>query len=152
MANDERTLVIVKPDALQRQLAGTILARIESKGLRFAALRLMRIDRDLAERHYAVHRGKPFYEGLVAFITSGPVMVAVVEGPDAIQATRVIMGDTNPVTADPGSLRGMYALDIGRNLIHGSDSAETASYEIDLYFRPEELLDDRRDVDRWITE
>jgi nucleoside-diphosphate kinase len=152
MSNSERTLIIVKPDAVQRQLAGAILSRLEQKGLRFVGLKLMQIDRALAERHYEVHQGKPFYEGLVQFITSGPVVVGVVEGPDAILATRTVMGATNPVTADPGSIRGTYALEIGQNLIHGSDSPETAQFEIGLYFKPEELLQYRRDVDRWIAE
>jgi nucleoside-diphosphate kinase len=152
MANAQRTLIIVKPDGLQRQLAGAILSRLEQKGLRFVGLKLMQIDRPLAERHYAVHQGKPFYEGLVQFITSGPVVVAVLEGPDAIQATRTLMGATNPVTADPGSIRGTYALEIGQNLIHGSDSPETAQHEIGLYFKSEELVEYRRDVDRWIAE
>jgi nucleoside-diphosphate kinase len=152
MSDRERTLVIVKPDAVQRGLIGTILARFEQKGLRFAALKFIHIDRPLAERHYAVHQGKPFYPGLVEFITSGPVVVGVLEGPNAIEATRNLMGATNPVTAAPGSIRGMYGLEIGQNLVHGSDAPETAAYEIDLYFRPEELLDYRRDVDRWISE
>ncbi|HCG03114.1 MAG TPA: nucleoside-diphosphate kinase [Chloroflexi bacterium] len=151
MADVPRTLVIIKPDAVQRQLAGVILSRLEQKGLRFVGLKLIQIDKPLAERHYAVHQGKPFYEGLVSFITSAPVVVAVVEGPDAIEATRGIMGATNPVTADPGSIRGEYALEIGQNLIHGSDSQETAEYEIDLYFKRDELLQYRRDVDRWIA-
>jgi nucleoside-diphosphate kinase len=147
----EQTLIIVKPDGVQRGLAGTILSVFESKGLRLAALRLMQIDRALAERHYAVHQGKPFYAGLVEFITSGPVVVGVLEGPNAIEATRNLMGATNPVTAAPGSIRGRYALEIGQNLIHGSDSPETARYEIDLFFRPEEILRYSRDVDRWIS-
>jgi nucleoside-diphosphate kinase len=111
----------------------------------------MHISRALAERHYAVHQGKPFYEGLVSFITSGPVIVGVLSGPNAIEATRTIMGATNPVTAAPGSIRGQYALEIGQNLIHGSDAPETARYEIDLFFQPDEILDYRRDVDRWIS-
>lgn len=149
---EEKTLIIVKPDALQRGLMTAILGRFEQKGLRFAALKLMRIDRTLAEKHYAVHHGKPFYEGLVDFITSGPVAVGVLAGPSAIEATRNIMGATNPVTADPGSIRGSYALEIGQNLIHGSDSPETAHYEIGLYFTSDEVLDYRRDSDRWIAE
>jgi nucleoside-diphosphate kinase len=153
VSNDaQQTLIIVKPDAVQRGLAGAILARFEGKGLRFAALKLMAIDRPLAERHYAVHQGKPFYEGLVNFITSGPVIVGLLEGPNAIEATRNVMGATNPVSAAPGSLRGMWALEIGQNLIHGSDSPETARYEIDLFFRPEELIRYERAVDRWIVE
>lgn len=151
MPDAQRTLIIVKPDAVQRGLAGQILTRFEDKGLRFAALKLMQIDRPLAERHYAVHQGKPFYEGLVNFITSGPVVVGVLEGPNAIEAARNLMGATNPVTAAPGSIRGQYALEIGQNLIHGSDAPDTAAYEIDLYFTPEEILDYRRDIDRWVT-
>lgn len=152
MAQEEQSLIIVKPDAVQRGLATIVLSRFEKKGLRFAALKLMQIDRALAERHYAVHQGKPFYESLVNFITSGPVIVGVLEGPNAIEATRGIMGATNPVTAAPGSIRGVYALEIGQNLIHGSDAPETARYEIDLFFRPDELLSYRREVDRWIAE
>jgi nucleoside-diphosphate kinase len=153
MASDsERTLIIVKPDAVQRGLATAVLSRFEMKGMRIAALKLMRIDRPLAERHYAVHRGKPFYEGLVEFITSGPVVVGVLEGPGAIEATRNLMGATNPVAADPGSIRGTHALAIGQNLIHGSDSTETARYEIDLFFDSTEILDYRRAVDSWISE
>ena len=152
MANQEQTLIIVKPDAVHRGLAGTILSRFEQKGLRIVALRLMVIDQELAERHYAVHEGKPFYDGLVSFITSGPVIAGVLEGPDAIETTRKIMGATNPVTASPGSLRGMYALEIGQNLIHGSDSPQTARYEIDLFFRPDDLVDYRRAIDPWIAE
>jgi nucleoside-diphosphate kinase len=150
--DDQQTLIIVKPDAVQRNLAATILAVFERKGLRLAALKLMRIDRALAERHYAVHQGKPFYDGLVEFITSGPVVVGVLEGPNAIEATRNLMGATNPVSADPGSIRGTYALEIGQNLIHGSDSPETARYEIDLFFRPDEIIRYRRDADRWVAE
>jgi nucleoside-diphosphate kinase len=151
MPDAQRTLIIVKPDAVQRGLAGEILSIFEQKGLRFAALKLMQIDRPLAERHYAVHQGKSFYEGLVSFITSGPVIVGVLEGPDAIDATRNVMGATNPVTAQAGSIRGRFALEIGQNLIHGSDAPDTAAYEIGLYFKPEEILDYRRDIDRWIT-
>ncbi len=151
MVNDQQTLIIVKPDAMQRGLAGTILSRFEQKGLRVAALKLMKIDRALAERHYAVHQGKPFYPGLVGFITSGPVIVGVLEGPNAIEATRNLMGATNPVIAAPGSLRAMYGLEIGQNLVHGSDSPDTARYEINLFFRPDEILDYRRVIDPWIA-
>jgi nucleoside-diphosphate kinase len=151
LADTQRTLIIVKPDAVQRALAGAILSRFETKGLRIVALKLMQIDRSLAEQHYAVHQGKPFYEGLVSFITSGPVVVGVLEGPDAIEATRNVMGATNPVTAAPGSIRGMYALAIGQNLIHGSDAPETAEYEIGLYFRPDEIVEYTRNVDPWIS-
>jgi len=152
MADQERTLIIVKPDGVQRGLATTILARFEQKGLRLAALKVMKIDRPLAERHYAVHQGKSFYEGLVSFITSGPVVVGVLEGPSAIEAARSIMGATNPVTAAPGSIRGVYALEIGQNLIHGSDSPDTAQSEVSLFFKPEEIVSYQRAVDQWIAE
>lgn len=148
----ERTLIIVKPDGVQRGLAGTIIARFEQKGLKLVGLKLMQIPREQAEKHYGVHQGKPFYPSLVNFITSGPVVVGVLEGPNAIEATRNLMGATNPVQSAPGSIRGMYALEIGMNLIHGSDSPETAKSEIDLFFRPEELVDYQRAVDRWIAE
>lgn len=151
MAESERTLIIVKPDAVQRALVGPILTRFEQKGLRLVGLKLMHIDRALAEKHYAVHRGKPFYDGLVNFITSGPSLVGVLEGSDAIQATRHLMGATNPVTADPGSIRGTYALTIGQNLIHGSDAPETARSEISLFFAPDEILTYRRAGDQWVT-
>jgi len=148
---EERTLIIVKPDAVQRALAGEILSTFESKGLRLAGLKLMKIDRALAERHYAVHQGKPFYEGLVGFITSGPVVVGVLEGPNAIAATRNLMGATNPVDAAPGSIRGRFALTIGNNLIHGSDSPETAGYEVDLFFSSDELISYQRAADMWVA-
>jgi len=152
VAGNQQTLIIVKPDAVHRGLAGTILATFERKGLRLAALKVMQIDRALAERHYAVHQGKPFYEGLVAFIISGPVIVGVLEGPDAIDATRNLMGSTNPVSAGPGTIRGMHALTIGQNLIHGSDSPDTARYEIDLFFDASEIVDYRRAIDSWVAE
>ena len=152
MAEEQQTLVIVKPDAVQRGLTGIVLGRLEQRGLRIVALKLIQFDRGLAERHYAVHREKAFFDELVSFITSGPVAVAVFSGPDAIEATRTTMGATNPVKADPGSLRGQYALAIRQNLIHGSDSPETARYEIDLFFNPDEIVTYQRDIDRWITE
>lgn len=152
MAEQQQTLIIVKPDGVQRGLIGTILREFEDKGLRIVALKLMRISPELAQRHYAVHQGKPFYEGLVHFITSGPVAVGVLQGPNAIDATRNLMGATNPVTAAPGSIRGRYALEIGMNLIHGSDSPETARYEIGLFFQPDEIVQYKRDIDRWIAE
>ncbi|HEV3310460.1 MAG TPA: nucleoside-diphosphate kinase [Chloroflexota bacterium] len=146
----ERTLIIVKPDAMQRGLAGTIISTFENRGLRICGLKLMQIDRELAEKHYGVHKGKPFFVGLVEFITSSPVIVGVLEGPDAIAAARASMGATNPVQADPGSIRGRHAIEIGHNLIHGSDSTDTARFEIDLFFSASEIVDYRRDVDRWI--
>jgi nucleoside-diphosphate kinase len=148
----ERTLVIIKPDAVQRGLIGPILIRLERRGLRLAALKLIQITRELASRHYAVHEGKPFYEPLVEFITSGPVVVAVVEGQDAINVVRKTMGATNPADAGPGTIRGDYGLEIGRNLIHGSDGPDTAAYEIPLFFSEDEILDYERAIDRWIKE
>jgi nucleoside-diphosphate kinase len=146
----ERTLIIVKPDAMQRGLAGIILSTFENRGLRVCGLKLIQMDRALAEKHYGVHKGKPFFDGLVEFITSSPVIVGVLEGPDAIAAARASMGATNPVQADPGSIRGRHAIEIGHNLIHGSDSTETARFEIELFFAASEIVDYRRDVDRWI--
>lgn len=152
MSDVQRTLIIVKPDGVQRGLVAPILGIFEQKGLRLAALKVTQVDRSLAEQHYAVHAGKPFYEGLVDFIISSPVVVGVLEGPSAIEATRNLMGATNPVSACPGTIRGKYALEIGQNLIHGSDSPETATEEIALWFRPEEIVSYRRDVDNWIGE
>ena len=136
----ERTLAIIKPDAVQRRLIGDIIARFEQKGLRIVAMKMIHIDRPLAERHYAVHKGKPFYEDLLAFITSGPVVVVVLEGTQAIRALRGLMGATNPLDATPGTIRGDFATEITFNLVHGSDAPETAQHEIDLFFVPEEFV------------
>jgi nucleoside-diphosphate kinase len=148
----ERTLVIVKPDGVQRGLIGPILTRLERRGLRFAALKLMQITPELAERHYAVHKGKPFYAGLIEFITSGPVVVAVVEGRNAIDIVRKTLGATNPAQADPGTIRADFGLEIGRNLVHGSDGPDTAAYEIPIFFDDGEILSYERAVDGWINE
>lgn len=148
----ERTLVIIKPDGVQRGLIGPILGRLERRGLRFAALKLMQITPDLAERHYAVHKGKPFYEGLIQFITSGPVVMAVVEGRDAINIVRKTLGATNPAQAEPGTIRADFGLEVGRNLVHGSDGTETAAYEIPIFFHESEILSYERAVDSWINE
>jgi nucleoside-diphosphate kinase len=148
----ERTLIIIKPDGVQRGLIGPILSRLERRGLRLAALKLLQITPALAARHYAIHQGKPFYAGLIEFITSGPVVVAVVEGIEAIEVVRKTMGATNPARCEPGTIRGDFGLEIGRNLIHGSDSPETAAYEIPLFFAPEEILEYQRAVDGWIYE
>jgi nucleoside-diphosphate kinase len=136
----ERTLAIIKPDAVQRSLIGEIVGRIERKGLRIVAMKLFQIDRPLAERHYSVHNGKPFYNDLLEFITSGPVVVLALEGPQAIKALRTMMGATNPLDATPGSIRGDYATEITFNLVHGSDSPETAQHELGLFFAPEEFV------------
>jgi nucleoside-diphosphate kinase len=148
----ERTLVIIKPDGVQRGLIGPILTRLERRGLRFAGLKLVQITPDLASRHYAIHKGKPFYEPLIRFITSGPVVVAVIEGDDAIDIVRKTMGATNPAAADPGTIRADFGLEIGRNLVHGSDGPETAAYEIPLFFTDDELLNYERAVDGWVHE
>lgn len=148
----ERTLIIVKPDGVQRALVGQVIARFESRGLRIAGLKLMRISRALAEEHYAEHKGKPFYEGTVNYMTSAPVVVMVLEGPDAIAAARATMGATNPLNAQPGTIRADFGLNISRNIVHGSDKPETAEREINLYFRPEELLSYERAGDAWLTE
>lgn len=148
----ERTLVIVKPDGVQRGLVGPILSRLERRGLRFAALKLMQITHELAERHYAVHKGKAFYGGLISFITSGPVVVAVVEGRDAIDIVRKTLGATNPAEAEPGTIRADFGLEIGRNLVHGSDGPDTAAYEIPIFFDEREILSYERAIDSWINE
>jgi len=148
----ERTLILVKPDAMQRGLAGEILRRLEARGLRIVGLKLLQVDRALAERHYAEHAGKPFYEGLIAYITTCPIVIAVFEGTDAVEAVRTTMGKTNPRDAAPGTIRGDLGLEVGRNLIHGSDSLASAAREIDLFFQPSELLSYERAIDPWLFE
>lgn len=148
----ERTLVLIKPDAMQRSLAGEILGRLERRGLRIVGLKLMQVDRALAERHYGEHTGKPFYEGLVSYITACPIVAAVFEGTDAIEAVRTTMGKTNPLEAAPGTIRGDLGLEIGRNLIHGSDSLASAEREVSIFFASSELLSYERSVDRWVFE
>ena len=145
----ERTLVLVKPDGVQRLLVGRIVARYEERGLKIAGLKLMRVDRDLAERHYTVHREKPFFAGLVEFITSGPVVALALEGPDAVAIVRAMNGATRPAQADPGTIRGDLALETAQNLVHASDGPETAQAELALWFRPDELLAYEREIDRW---
>ena len=148
----ERTLVLAKPDAVQRGLAGTIIARLEARGLKVVAIKLIQIDRSMAERHYEAHVGKPFFDGLVQFITSSPVVAMVLESNRAIEIVRQTMGDTDPAKATPGTIRGDLALDIGRNLVHGSDSPEAAQREIALFFDRAELLSYDRSLDPWIIE
>ena len=148
----ERTLVIVKPDGVQRGLIGTILGRLEQRGLKLAALKLAQLSREQAEGHYAEHRGKPFFEPLVGYITSAPVVLAVFEGRDAIQVVRNTMGATNPVNSAPGTIRGDFALEVGRNLVHGSDGPESAAREVGFFFSADELISYTRDTDRWIHE
>jgi nucleoside-diphosphate kinase len=148
----EQTLVIVKPDGVQRGLMGEIISRFERRGLKIVAMKMMQISRELAERHYAVHKGKPFYDGLVNYITSSPVVVMVIQGPKAIDLVRKTMGATAPANAEPGTIRADFGVEIGRNLVHGSDGPETARFEIGLFFRPEEILSWSRDTDRWVFE
>ena len=137
----QRTLILFKPDCVQRRLVGALMTRFEQKGLRLVGLKLVRAGRDLAEKHYAVHKGKPFYEALVAFITAGPTVAMVWEGREAVAVARTLMGTTDGVKAPPGTIRGDYAISIQNNLVHGSDSPENAAAEIALWFRPEELVD-----------
>ena len=148
----ERSLIILKPDAIQRGLVGPILSRLEQRGLTIVGLKLMRIDEALARQHYAVHEGKPFFAGLVAYIISGPVLVLAVSGKNVITVVRTMVGATNPVSAAPGTIRGDYGLEIGRNLIHASDSLENGETELNLFFKAEELVTNERTVDRWIYE
>jgi nucleoside-diphosphate kinase len=148
----ERTLVILKPDAVQRGLIGQITARLEQRGLKLAGMKLIQIDNDLAARHYAVHKGKPFYEGLIKYIISSPVVVQVWEGKRVIETVRRTCGATNPSDADMGTIRADFGVEIGRNLIHASDGAETAAYEIPLYFKEEDLVTWSRATDQWIIE
>ena len=147
----QRTLIIVKPDGVQRGLVGEVLGRLERRGLKLVGLKLMAVDRSLAETHYAVHREKPFFADLIEFITAAPVVCAVVEGPEAIAVVRALVGATKFTEAASGSIRGDYALDLTMNLIHASDAPDTAQKEIDLFFQPAELLDYARESDRWIT-
>ena len=146
----ERTLVLVKPDGVQRLLVGRILARYEDRGLKLVGLKLVRVSRELAEAHYAVHRQRPFFRGLVELITSAPLVAAVLEGPGAIAAVRATNGATRPAEAAPGTIRGDFALETALNLVHASDGPETAGQEIALWFAPGELLEYGRDVDRWV--
>ncbi|MBM4451477.1 MAG: nucleoside-diphosphate kinase [Chloroflexi bacterium] len=147
----ERSLVLIKPDAIQRGLAGTIISRLERRGLRIVAMKMLQMDKALAQRHYGIHKEKPFFNDLVKFITSSPIIASVFEGERAIDIIRQTMGATDPAKAASGSIRGDFGLDVQQNLVHGSDSAENAKKEIELFFRPEEILSYRRDVDRWIT-
>ena len=147
----ERTLIIVKPEGVQRGLIGQVIARFEQKGLKVVGLKLMQIPREMAERHYAEHAGKAFYEGLVSHITSSPVVVGVLEGPEAVSVARTMMGVTNPKAAAPGTIRGDYGLDIGLNIVHGSDGTESAQREIGIFFTLAELVSYERAGDRWVA-
>jgi len=148
----ERTFIMLKPDAVQRGLAGEMIARFEKKGFKLVGMKLIQVDRTLAEEHYAEHRGKGFFEPTVAYIMSSPVVALVWEGKNVVAMARELMGATNPANANPGSIRGMYAMDISRNVIHGSDSVTSAEREIALYFKSEELVDYRKASDEWLSE
>jgi len=148
----ERTLVLVKPDGVQRGLIGEVMSRLERRGLRLVAAKFMQVSQELAATHYAIHRGKPFYESLLQYITSAPVMAMVWEGPNAIAAVRQTMGATRPTEAAPGSIRHDFALEVGRNLTHASDSLENGQKEIALWFRDEELVNWERAIDGWVFE
>ncbi len=148
----ERTLILIKPDGVERALVGPIVARFEQRGLKLVGLKMLQVSEELARKHYAVHEGKPFFDPLIQYIISSPVVAIVLEGPDAIQAARNTIGATKPVEAAPGSIRGDFGMMVGRNLVHGSDSPENAAAEIDLWFDEAELLTYERAVDDWILE
>ena len=148
----ERTLVLVKPDGVQRGLVGEVISRLERRGLKLAALKLMLVDDALARRHYAEHLERPFFPGLAAFITSSPLVAMVWEADNAVSIVRQTMGETNPVNSPAGTIRGDLGIDIGRNLVHGSDSPESAEREVSLFFAPGEILSYDRSLDPWITE
>ena len=147
----ERTLVLVKPDGVQRALVGTIVGRLEATGMKIVGMKLMHVSEDLAARHYAEHEGKPFYERLVSYITSAPVVALCLEGPDAISTTRKLMGTTNPSEAAPGTIRGDFGVEISRNLVHGSANSDDAEREVSLFFSDQELVDYARSNDIWIA-
>jgi nucleoside-diphosphate kinase len=146
----ERTFVLIKPDGVQRGLTGEVIKRLENRGLKLVAAKFLLVSEDLAKKHYAVHEGKPFYAGLIKYITSSPLMAMVWEGPQAVAAVRQTMGATRPTEAAPGSIRHDYALEVGRNLTHASDSVENAQIEISIWFKPEEIFAWDRATDAWI--
>ncbi|BAF58380.1 MAG: nucleoside-diphosphate kinase [Pelotomaculum sp.] len=148
----ERTYLMIKPDGVQRGLVGEIIARFEKRGFKIVGLKMIRIGRELAEKHYGEHKGKPFFEPLVGYITSSPVVAMVIEGKNAVGAAREMMGATDPLKAAPGTIRGTYGIDIGRNVIHGSDSPASAQREIALFFSADELMEYGLELDRWVYE
>jgi len=148
----ERTFVMIKPDAVQRGLIGEIISRFEKRGIKVVAMKMIKVDRELAEKHYEVHRGKPFFEPTVKYITSSPVVAMVLEGYNVIEMVRKMVGKTNPQEAEPGTIRGDYAQHIGRNIVHASDGKETAEFEINLWFKKEEIYDYKRIDEDWLTE
>lgn len=146
----ERTLIIIKPDGVQRRLAGKIIARFEQKGLKLVAAKFVQISADLARKHYAVHKGKPFFEGVVKYLSSSPVLVTVWQGEGVIEIARKMIGATFGYEAESGTIRGDFSCSRGYNLVHGSDSTESAEYEIPLYFKPEEILNYEFDDEKWL--
>lgn len=146
----ERSLVLIKPDAMQRGLAGEIIVRLEKKGPKIVAMKMLHMDKSLAQRHYAIHKGKVFFNDLVSFITSSPVIAIVFQGKNAVEIIRQMMGETDPAKACSGTIRGDFGIDIGHNLVHGSDSLENAQKEIDLFFSAEEIFNYNRELDAWI--
>ena len=148
----ERTFVMIKPDAVQRGLIGKIISRFESKGIKIVAMKMVSVDRELAEKHYAIHKEKPFFEPTIKYITSSPVIAIILEGINAIEMVRTMMGKTDPQKAELGTIRGDYGQFIGRNIIHGSDSAKTAEFEINLWFKPDEISSYTRIDEDWLTE
>ena len=148
----ERTLVLIKPDGVQRGLVGKIVGRLESKGLKIVGMKLIKVTEELAEQHYGEHTDKPFFVELVKFITSSPVVAMAISGDNSVQVVRSVMGSTDPQQASPGTIRGDLGLSIGMNLIHGSDSTESAARELELFFRSSELLNYERDLDNWVIE
>ena len=148
----ERTLILVKPDGVQRSLVGTIISKFEGRGLKLIGLKMQQLSKETAEEHYGEHKGKPFYDGLVNFITSGPLVAMAFEGDNCIEICRSTMGATNPFSAGPGTIRGDFAVDIGRNVVHGSDSVASAVREIELFFDHQELFNWNRAIDKWIIE
>lgn len=148
----ERTFVMIKPDGVQRNLVGEVVRRFEGKGWRLAALRMLRVTRVMAESHYQEHLGKPFYPGLVDYIASGPVVAMVWEGKGVVAGARKLIGATNPAEAAPGTIRGDYGVEVGRNIIHGADSADSAAREIGIYFQAADLQAYHKDLERWVYE
>jgi nucleoside-diphosphate kinase len=146
----ERSLVLIKPDAIQRGLAGEIISRLEKKGFKIVAMKMLHMDKNLAQRHYAIHKGKAFFDDLVNFITSSPIIAIIFQGKNAVEIIRQMMGETDPAKAHSGTIRGDFGIDIGHNLVHGSDSLENASKEIDLFFSEEEIFNYDRELDTWI--
>lgn len=147
----EKSLVLIKPDAIQRGLVGEIVTRLERRGLKIVATKMLQMDKTLAQRHYAIHKDKAFFNKLVDFITSSPIIAIIFQGKDAVEIIRQTIGETDPAKAKAGTIRGDFGLDIEHNLIHGSDSAENASKEINLFFSTKEILDYHKDVDKWIS-